>query len=73
MIKKDLLAASVLLPLIAVSGTAYAGPQWNPTMAPWNTAQVQQLVSKPYAQYVAPQVRVHSTGPKSTVTHVQRW
>jgi hypothetical protein len=33
MIKKTLLTASLLLPLIAVSGAAYAGPQWNPTAA----------------------------------------
>lgn len=73
MIRKTLLTAALALPLVAMSGLAYAGPQWNPTMAPWNTAQVKQPVSKPYAQYVAPQDRIHTTGPKSPVTHRQRW
>lgn len=73
MIRNSLLTASLALSLVAMSGAAFAGPQWNPTMAPWNTAQIKQQVSKPYAQYVAPQARVHSTGPKSPVTHVQRW
>ena len=73
MIRKTLLKAALALPLVAMSGLAYAGPQWNPTMAPWNTAQANQPVSKPYAQYVAPQARIHSTGPKSPVKHPQRW
>ena len=63
MIKKSLLTAALALPLIAMSGLAFAGPQWNPTMLPWNTAQANQPVSKPYAQLVAPQARIHSTGP----------
>jgi hypothetical protein len=60
MIRKILLTAALALPLIAMSGLAYAGPQWNPTMPPWNSAQAQNqtsqpVPSKPYAQYVAPQ------------------
>ncbi len=73
MIKKILLTAALALPLIATSSVTFAGPQWNPTQSPWKTAQTNQPVAKPFAQYVAPQVRVHSTGPKSPVTHVQRW
>jgi hypothetical protein len=73
MIRKTLLATALALPLIATSGVAFAGPQWNPTASPWNTAQTNQPVSKPYAQYVAPQARIHSTGPKSPVKHPQRW
>ena len=58
MTRKSLLTVSLLLPLVALSGAAYAGPQWNPTMAPWKSAQPSnqtQVLSKPYAQYVAPQ------------------
>ena len=73
MIRKTLLVTALALPLFAMSGVADAGPQWNPTMAPWNTAQSNQPVSKPYAQYVAPQARIHSTGPKSPVKHAQQW
>ena len=73
MIKKSLLTAALALPLIAMSGLAFAGPQWNPTMLPWSTAQANQPVSKPYAQSVAPQLRYHSTGPKSPVKHPQQW
>ena len=57
MTRKSLFTASLLLPLIAISGVAYAGPQWNPTQLPWNSAQSSnqtQVPSKPYAQYVAP-------------------
>ena len=78
MIRKTLLTATLTLPLVAMSGLAYAGPQWNPTMPPWNSAQAQNqtgpsVTPKPYAQYVAPQLRYHSTGPKSPVKHPQRW
>lgn len=60
MIRKSLLTASLATSLIAMSGVAFAGPQWNPNMAPWNSAQAQRqtsqsVASKPYAQYVAPQ------------------
>ena len=51
MIKKSLLTASLLLPLIALSGVAYAGGPRTPT-AFQNAAQTS--VSKPYAQAVAP-------------------
>ena len=58
MIRKALLATSLLLPLIAISGAAYAGPQWNPTILPWKTLSPQtqsgSSVSKPYAAYVPP-------------------
>ena len=73
MIRKTLLTAALTLPLIAISGVAFAGPQWNPTMLPWVSAQASQQVAKPYAQYVAPRDRIHTTGPKSPVTHIQRW
>ena len=73
MIKKSLLTASLALSLVAMSSVAFAGPQWNPTQSPWKSAQANQPVSKPYAQSVAPQLRYHSTGPKSPVKHPQRW
>jgi hypothetical protein len=59
MTKKSLLTASLLVPLIALSGVAYAGGPRTPT-AFQNSAQAQNqtgpsMASKPYAQYVAPQ------------------
>lgn len=68
MTRKSLLAASLFVPLIAMSGAAYAGPQWNPTMPPWNQARSasQPLTSKPYAEYVGTKQisGKQSTGPK---------
>jgi hypothetical protein len=58
MIRKTFRTAALALPLVAMSGLAYAGPQWNPTKAPWKSVQNQtgpSVASKPYAQYVAPQ------------------
>lgn len=81
MTRKSLFAVLLLLPLIAVSGAAYAGPQWNPTQLPWNSAQTlnqTQVPSKPYAQYVAPQRTDgarsgYQRGPNpSRVQHFQR-
>jgi uncharacterized membrane protein YccC len=77
MTRKTLLTASLALPLIAMSGVAFAGPQWNPNMLPWNSAQAlnqtsQPVVSKPYAQYLAAQTKIHWTGPKHNQYHVQR-
>jgi hypothetical protein len=59
MTKKILLTASLLLPLIAMSGVAYAGGG-RISSAMQNSAQAQNqtgqsVASKPYAQYVAPQ------------------
>ncbi len=59
MTKKTLLTASLLVPLIALSGVAYAGG--GRISSPLqNSAQSQNqtglsAASKPYAQYVAPQ------------------
>jgi uncharacterized membrane protein YccC len=77
MTRKSLLTAALALPLVAMSGVAYAGPQWNATMLPWNSAQAlnqtsQPVASKPYAQYVAPQAKYHWTGPKHNQYHLQR-
>jgi hypothetical protein len=81
MIRKSLFAVSLLLPIFAISGAAYASPQWNPTQLPWKSAQPlnqTQVPSKPYAQYVAPQ-RTGGTQPvhqpvvnPSRVQHFQR-
>lgn len=81
MTRKSLFAVSLLLPLVGLSGAAYAGPQWNPTMAPWNSApslNQTQVPSKPYAQYVAPrrtdeaQSGYRSVPNPSRVQHYQR-
>lgn len=81
MTRKSLFTVSLLLPLIAISGMAYAGPQWNPTQLPWKSAQSSnqtQVPSKPYAQYVAPRRTTgvqpgYRTTPKpSRVQHYQR-
>jgi hypothetical protein len=69
---KSLLTASLLVPLIALSGVAYAGGPRTPT-AFQNSAQAQNqtgpsVASKPYAQYVAPQQTstwIYQGGPKS--------
>lgn len=58
MTKKILLTALLLLPLIAMSGAAYAGGGRLSTVFQ-NSAQPQKqtgrvVASKPYAQYVAP-------------------
>ena len=83
MIRKSLLTAALLMPLIALSGMANAGPQWNPTMAPWKSAQSPtqtgpSVVSKPYARFVAPEkdrggleLR-YQGGPKSPFRHYER-
>ena len=76
MTRKTLFTASLLVPLITLSGVAYAGPQWIPTMAPWKPAvSLSQtgpsVTSKPYAQYVAPQPKYHWTGPKHNQYHRQ--
>jgi hypothetical protein len=68
MTKKSLLTVSLLVPLIALSGVAYAGGPRTPT-AYQDSAQAlnfagESVVSKPYAQYVAPQPKTHWTGPK---------
>lgn len=59
MTKKSILTASLLVPLIALSGVAYAGGG-RISSALQNPAQSQNqtgssVASKPYAQYVAPQ------------------
>lgn len=59
MTKKSLFTASLLVPLIALSGVAYAGGG-RISSAVQNSAQSQNqtgrsVASKPYAQYVAPQ------------------
>ena len=59
MIRKNLLTAALALPLIAMSGVAYAGSSPRdgsavPTRL-LNQQISQSVPSKPYAQYVAPQ------------------
>ena len=58
MIRKSLLTASLALPLIAMSGVAFAGSPHDGSAVPARLLdkQISQSVaSKPYAQYVAPQ------------------
>jgi len=73
MIRKNLLTASLILPLIAMSGVAYAGSSprdGSAVPARLLNKQISQSVpSKPYAQFVAPQQTGASqsnvqTGPK---------
>ena len=59
MTKKILLTASLLLPLIAMSGAAYAGGGGSSPVFQKSAQSQNQTgpsaASKPYAQYVAPQ------------------
>jgi hypothetical protein len=81
MTRKSLLTVALLLPFVAISSGAYAGPQWNPTQLPWKSAQPSnqtQVPYKPYAQYVAPERTTagqpgYQIAPKpSRVQHYQR-
>jgi hypothetical protein len=79
MTKKILLTASLLLPLIAMSGATYAaggGGGLSPVFQRPAQSQNQagpSVASKPYAQYVAPKTRLHWTGPKHNQFHTQRY
>jgi hypothetical protein len=72
MTRKTLLTASLILPLIAMSGVAYAGSPHDGSAVParlLNKQTSQSVASKPYAQLVAPQQTSGSqsnfqTGPK---------
>jgi hypothetical protein len=71
MTKTSLLAASLVLPLIALSGTAYAGPANSiPPRAP-------SQISDAYAQYVPATHAdgydcLYQGGPKSPIVHAKR-
>jgi hypothetical protein len=72
MFRKSLLTATLALPLVAMAGTAFAGPttSYPPARSAWQS-------TGPYAQYVQPahsdgtQCR-YSGGPKSPVWHQMR-
>ncbi len=71
MTRKSLLAASLLVPLFAMSGAAYAGPS---NSIPTRTVTQTVETKKPYAEYV-PATRVGASahiyqgGPKSPILH----
>jgi len=72
MIRKNLLTASLILPLIAMSGVAFAGSPHDGSAIParlLNKQISQSVAPKPYAQFVAPEQTGRSqsnvqTGPK---------
>jgi hypothetical protein len=74
MTEKGLLTAALLVPLIALSGVAYArggggGGRISSALQISAQAQNQTVASKPYAQYVA--AKEHWTGPKHNQYHRQ--
>lgn len=76
MTRKSLFTASLLLPLIAMSGVAYAGPTWTPARSPSQTSGSEAYIA--YAQYVPTMQHVggwecsYQGGPKSPLVHSRR-